>query len=135
MAEDGARGMPTRVAVMRWATQGWWPRSARDGAWSDPPAHLLSSIIFGGAHIEKPKYLYGTEAIEHMALYTGMADRSQEGDLMVGRMAAYLGDELALVAYDMWVLHGPMRLAGAAVDQGEMGDVCLMALMVLVRCC
>ena len=107
------------------------PRSARDGAWSDPPAHLLSSIIFGGAHIEKPKYLYGTEAIEHMALYTGMADRSQEGDLMVGRMAAYLGDELGLAAYDMWVLHDPMRLAGAAVDQGEMGDVCLMALMVL----
>ena len=68
-AEDGARGMPTRVAVMRWATQGWWPRSARGGAWSDPPAHLSSSIIFGGAHVEKPKYLYGTEAIEHMALY------------------------------------------------------------------
>ena len=51
--------------------------------------------------------------------------------MMVRQMATYLGDELALAAYDMWVLHNPVRLTGAAFDQSEMGDVCLMALMVL----
>ena len=64
-------------------------------------------------------------------MYTGMARRSEEGDKMAKQMASYLGDELALAAYDMWVLHDPVRLTRAAFDRGEMGDVCLMALMVL----
>ena len=83
----------------RWFTYHFNLRAEREGRERQCPCGGCFGCGGGdGPVIKKPKYLYGTEAIEFMATYTGMARRSEEGDMMVRQMAIYLGDEASQTA-------------------------------------